>query len=227
MAIKYCSIFIYLSSKKPRAILIDMNRKVIGVVAGIIVSIALAALFIISQKNTSLKVSPKQEATMTQFPSATLKQYVNPTGFTFNYPDNLSLLNNDPKDNSTYADIQLSAKQMDGKINIKIKDSKFLSAAQFFKETASGSASPQDVKLGTLPASELKEKDKTRLAAVDQGILFTIEVLPAGKSDYWANVYSAILTSFSFSSQAQNAPATQDVEDTSDSVSFEGEETVE
>lgn len=204
-----------------------MDKRMIGLLFGIIVFLALGTGLFITSKRTSSPPSEKTgETEKVKLPSPTLKGYTDSSGFTLNYPDNLSLLNSDTKDNNTYADIQLSAKDVLGKMHIRIIDSKYSSVSQFFQENASSSAKLKDVKLGTLAASQIQAKDRVLLAALDKGVLFTVEVLPEAQEDYWANVYSTILTSFSFNPQSQST-ATSGGGDNSDAVSFEGEETVE
>lgn len=205
-----------------------MDKKIAAALVTLLILSGLGAFFLFSKKASGPSVGIPRQQEARKLPSATLKGYVDSSGFGFNYPDNLSLLKNDTKDNATYADIQLTAKEASGKIQIKIVDSKYSSVEQFFKDYTK--ASPTDLKegkLGSLKAREIQEKERTLLAAVDQGVLFTIEMTPEGMLDYWTNVYNPILTSFSFSSQSSNSTASKIAEDGQDAVSFEGEETIE
>lgn len=138
--------------------------------------------------------------------SKTLKIYTDPSGFSFSYPDNLSLINHEATSSATYADIELTAKGLFGSLNLKITDSKAFTPAQTAKET----------KLGSLKAYELASNNKLVLAAFDQGILFTIE---SDKDNLWKEVYQKVKEDFAFSSP----PVTS----SDDSVTFEGEEVVE
>ena len=156
-------------------------------------------------------------------PSETTKTYSDPNGFSFNYPDNLSLNNNETTDNSTYADIQLLAKGVGGSLNIKIVDSKYSTLNAYFKEN-NITDTPKEIKLGSLKAQEVKASDKLLLVSIDQGILFTVEVSQGVKSEFWNKVYNKVISDFSFapSAQAGNPSAGE-----STGVSFEGEEVVE
>lgn len=138
-------------------------------------------------------------------PSKTLKNYADPAGFSFNYPDNLSLTNNEATSSASYADITLNSKDVEGGLNIKISDSKAFTPAQASKET----------KLGSLKAYEKENNNKLVLEAFDQGILFKVE---SDKNNFWKDVYSQVIKDFSFA-PPQVASA--------DDVSFESEEVVE
>lgn len=149
-------------------------------------------------------------------PSETLIDYTDPTGFTFSYPDNLSITKKDT-DTNTYADVQLSSKDVNGSLSLKIEDSKFVTLDKWVKLNKSASVGdPKEVKLGNLKSVEIKTGDRLLLGALDQGIFFTIE-MPRVEEDFWDKVYQKTLKSFSFA-----PPATSEGE-----VSFEGEEVVE
>lgn len=148
-------------------------------------------------------------------PSNTLLDYTDPAGFSFSYPDNLSIVKNETTDNK-YADITLSSKDISGSLNLKISDSKFKTLDEWVKLNK---GTLKETNLGTLKAAEIKTSDRLYLGALDQGILFTIEI-PRVEEEFWMKVYDKILSGFSFV-----APA--DAASTPDDVSFEGEEVVE
>lgn len=152
-------------------------------------------------------------------PSETLKDYSDPSGFTLSYPDNLSLVKNDIADETTYADIQLTSKEVSGSLNLKISDSKFTTLEDWLK-LSKGSA--KEVKLGSLKGMEVTTSDRLLLGALDKGVFFNIE-MPLVEKDFWMKVYDKVLTSFSFASP-ESAGATS--ASTAD-VTFEGEEVVE
>lgn len=150
-------------------------------------------------------------------PSQTLKEYIDENGFKFSYPDNLSLEKNEV-DASTYANIKLSANGVNGSLLLKIIDSKFKTLEDWKKDVAKGEA--KETTLGSLKAQEVKLSDRQILAAIDQGILFTIEI-PLVQEDFWMKVYNIVRSDFAFVASA--GPATSSAED----ISFEGEEVVE
>lgn len=174
------------------------------------------------QKSSLFTPVANREDSIRQIPSETFTDYSDPSGFSFSYPDNLSLEKNDTEDNSTYADLKLSAKDVNGSLSLKIIDSKFNTLDEWLKLNSSSSNPPKDVKLGNLKAIEVMTNDRLLLAALDQGVLFSIEV-PLIDEDFWMKVYNKILSGFTFAPpQAGEA-----VSSSSDGVFFEGEEVVE
>ncbi|EKD89865.1 MAG: hypothetical protein ACD_32C00119G0002 [uncultured bacterium] len=157
-------------------------------------------------------------------PSETLLEYQDPSGFTFSYPDNLSIVKNDIEDESTYADIQLTAKDVNGSLSLKISDSKFTTIEEWLKLNKDASIQvPKEVSLGTLKGREVKLNDRLLLGVLDKGIFFDIEI-PRIEEKFWMKVYEKVLANFSFA-----APETTSTQTgvSSDDVVFESEEVVE
>lgn len=201
-----------------------MGKKI--VVVGLCVILGLIALMLVLNPNAKksltnpLITNPQPQAVE---PSETLKDYSDPAGFSFTYPDNLSLTKQETVDNSTYADLLVSSKDVSGSLSLKITDSKFKSINDWLKlNQAAALEKPEEVKLGTLPAIQLKLKDRLLLGALDQGIFFNIE-MPLVEENFWTKVYGKILAGFSFAPPTAASNTTSDTDD----VSFEGEEVVE
>lgn len=190
-----------------------MKKKII--LAVLIIGVVATGLVVLNPvKKSSLTIPHLQEAKR-NLPSETFIDYTDPAGFTFSYPDNLSIIKNDT-DASTYADLQLSSKDVSGSLNLKITDSEFATINDWLKLYKS---EPVEKKLGNLQAMEVKTPDRLYLGALDQEIFFTIE-MPRIEEEFWMKVYDKLLSGFSF---VAPAAATS----TSDDVSFEGEEVVE
>ena len=214
-----------------------MNKKARILLALTIGSIIIALLLFRGSKGSSssatstnqLKLEGSQkQVTADIVPSKTFKSYADPSGFTFNYPDNLSIINNDPKSPNIYADIQLAANGLANSLAIKISDSSFTSLDQWLKVNNPSSAPVKEVKLGNIKAEEITTNDRLLLGALDQGVLFTIEVPFGGKKDFWMNVYNKVLADFTFAPPVKNSANGGDgVSSSSDDVTFEGEESVE
>src|SRR3989344_5236864 len=156
-----------------------MGRKIIPLVI-IIVLLILGAwnLFFRPSSNlassTSQSLSPFQTQKKAQ-PSETLIDYEDPSGFSFSYPDNLSISKADLDDN-TYADLELSSKDVSGSLSLKITDSKFKTLDEWVKLNREASKEePREVKLGTLKAIQITTADRIMLGSLDQGIFFSIE----------------------------------------------------
>lgn len=164
-----------------------------------------------------------QKAAKEILPSETSLEYTDPSGFSFSYPDNLSILKNDITDNSTYADIQLSSKDVNGNLSLKITDSKFATLDEWLKSNkVTSSEVPKEVQLGNLKGVEVKLKDRLLLGILDKGVFFNIE-MPLVEENFWMKVYSKVLASFSFAAP-ENASST---DASANNVIFEGEEVIE
>lgn len=199
-----------------------MNKKTFILFAGILVILGLGTK-ILFFSNKGSEASPSTTQILKQKPevSNTLKSYSDPSGFSFNYPDNLSILPNDLKDANSYADLQLVSKDIEGSLHLKITDSKLKTLDEWVEKTGSKNA-PKEVMLGNLKAVELEVGDKIELAALDLGILFNIQV---DKSSYFQKVYEKVLADFTFIQPTQ-ASTSEGIRG-EDDISFEGEEVVE
>lgn len=186
----------------------------IGLIFLILAAVVLGFL-VLRQSEQKKPVSSAISEIKKNEPSNTLLDYTDPAGFSFSYPDNLSTVKNETLDNE-YADITLSSKDISGSLNLKITDSKFKTLDEWAKLNK---GEPAEKKLGNLKAMEVKTSDRLYLGALDQGILFTIE-MPLLEEDFWMKVYEKVLSGFSFVAPAATAAAPDD-------VSFESEEVVE
>lgn len=160
----------------------------------------------------------KPQKTNLQSPSTisdTFIEYTDPAGFSFSYPDNLSLIKNEIEDDEIYADLQLNSNNVSGSLNLKITDSELNSLDEWEKLNT---GTVKEVPLGNLKAKEIRLKDRLLLGALDQGIFFTIE-MPLLEEDFWNKVYDQVLKSFSFETEESAIPT--------ESIIFEGEEVVE
>lgn len=155
--------------------------------------------------------------------SKTVKEYTDPSGFSFNYPDNLSLTNNEIKSERIYADIKLSMKELEGGISIVISDSSFNKLEDWASANSAESSTVTEAKLGNLKASEMLNTDRLILGALDLGVLFTVEVKFGDSKDFWMESYNKILGEFTFVAPTANSTSTANF---SEEVIFEGEEVV-
>lgn len=205
-------------------ILILVKQKTLIFIAVLVVLAAGGALYFLSapKKQASSPYSP--EIIKEAKPSETFIEYTDPSGFTFNYPDNLSIEKSEEMDSSTYADLQLFSKDVSGSLALRINDTKLKSVDDWAKETAPQGA-PIEKKLGTLKALEVKTGDRMMLGAIDQGVLFSIEV-PLIEQDFWMQVYNKLLTDFTFAVPETTSTA-GGVSYDSEEVIFESEEVVE
>lgn len=161
-------------------------------------------------------------------PSETSIEYTDPAGFTFSYPDNLSITNNNSGENAdpdAYADLQIFSRAKSGSLSLKIADTSLKTTEEWLKEmNISESNVPTSKKLGDLDAIEVKTSDRIMLAALDQGILFTVE-MPLIEQQFWNPVYDKALTTFTFAQP--EVVVAQGSTGSEGEVIFEGEEVVE
>lgn len=159
-------------------------------------------------------------------PSETFIEHTDPAGFEFAYPDNLSIEKSDSEDPNIYSDLQIFSKSVNGSIKIRIEDTRFKSLDEWIKSNnIPDTTVPQEKKLGNLSAKEIKTGDRLMLGAIDQKILFTIEV-PLIEEKFWMKVYEKILSDFTFISPEAENSSSGNTSSQSD-VIFEGEEVVE
>lgn len=201
-----------------------MDKKTVWLLGAILGIIILGILILNPFKQKSAGSAPglslQQAAEIT--PSKTLKTYTDPSGFSFNYPDNLSLLNNELKAADSYAELQLTASGVSGSLVLKITDSKLTSLDEWVKDKNSTAEAPKEMKLGSLKALQIKSNDKLLLGALDQGILFTIEI---PQEDFWKEVLNIVVADFSFIQPSSGEASAGD--SGSSDVTFDGEEVVE
>ena len=161
-----------------------------------IIVVGSSAWYLFKNKQT---ISPLSEDTTTvvlkELPSKTLKEYVDDSGFSFKYPGDVVISKKEINDDDTYTNLELTAKDIRRSILIKITETQLKSIDDWFLENKL--ATPiKDVELGGLSGKETRALDKLTAVALDQGVLFTIE-LNSG-SEYWLSVYTTTLSSFAF-----------------------------
>lgn len=203
-----------------------MNKKTVlllAFVAGMII-LGVKLLIFPQQKTPLLSPQSNLEAKEEIKPSETLIEYTDPSGFSFSYPDNLSIVKAETEEASSYADLQLFSKEVSGSLSLKITDSKISSLDEWLKANKiPASNTPKHTKLGNLKALEVKTVDRLLLGALDQGVQFSIE-LPLIEQDFWMKVYDKLLAEFSFVSP--DTAVSQGISGSED-ITFEGEEVIE
>lgn len=159
-------------------------------------------------------------------PSETVIEYTDPAGFGFSYPDNLSISKAEIEDPNVYTDLQIYSKDVSGSIKLKISDTKIATLSAWLKDNGiPTSNTPKETKLGNLTALEVKTNDRLMLGALDQGVLFTVEV-PRIEEEFWMKAYEKLIAGFGF--VAPETTSTSANSDLSGSdIIFEGEEVVE
>ena len=215
-----------------------VNRKTLILAVGAVcLVVGLVAFFILNPKGSTKQALSEPETQKEVVPSKTYIDYEDPAGFSFSYPDNISLANriaeNDDStaDPDAYADLQLFSKDKSGSINLRIEDTKLKTIDDWKKgNQIPAEITPTEKKLGSLTAEEFRTKDRVMLVSIDQGILFTVD-MPIIEEVFWNEVYEKVISGFSFGAPetevAQAGSGGSAAAPAGDEVIFEGEEVVE
>lgn len=172
----------------------------IGIVGGVLLIVGIISYVLMNQSLPKPNEKIVTSLPAKKMPSETTKDYRDPSGFTFNYPDDLTLEKRETNDSASYASLILENKEIKGDISIDVVDTKLKTIQEWLTKNnyASGSAIVTPKQLGTLSAIEVKTKDKIILAAIDNGVLFMISVLFDGEEDFWKEAYRVVAADFSF-----------------------------
>lgn len=196
-----------------------MNKNKAIIVSVIIVVVTIIATFYILNSGKKPVSSNTNQAldTLEKQPSKTLKEYSDNAGFSFQYPNDVQVDNIEIKDNITYSNLKLTSNQTKGKILIKVVDTQLKSVDDWFaKEGLKGDI--KGIKIGEISGGQLQKGDKISAAAINQNILFTIEV-DTQNQKYWQSVYGVILASFNFVAQEESTSTEeQSLDDSGDAV---------
>lgn len=210
--------------KKFSAILKVMNKRIIGGLIGIVgLSIGMVVVLNNTQKDSQPSTSIAPTMSVVKMPSEELQEYVDDSGFSFQYSKDITIKKQEDKDDTLYANLLLVSDQVNGNISIKIADSKLSSLDEWLENTkeATMTGKPNEIKFSGMSAYELKNGKKIVTVALDNGILFTISMEALENSIFWQKVYDKLINSFSFT-----VPQTSTGESTDESQSS-GDEIVE
>jgi len=200
-----------------------MKKVTIVILGGFFV--ALIIFISLTQKTKNL-ISPisKGQLLPTKIVSLSSKSkiYINPSGFSFKYPESFLLNEKKINDQSTYAWIELTDPQRKGIISIKLEDYDLSKIDDWFTAARKNGIKGEikKVKLADLEGREFTTGNQTITLALDQGgVLITIT------TDLLLPAYNQIVSSFIFSQPAQTT--TNISGDESGDIIFEGEEVIQ
>ena len=202
-----------------------MSKKVIILLVIFMILVIGAIIYISRGKEKTVspvsnkKVSPTSAAKK-------MKEYTDPSGFKFNYPDDLEVLAKDVSTSNTlYADIIITATASGrkGQITITAEDTTKTFFDEAFKDKTT-----IETKLGDVDAYQYQEKSKLITTAYDQGVRFTLTTDLSQEKSYWFGVNKQIVNSFEFIQPETSTQSTDNSSNSSgDEIIFEGEETIE
>lgn len=204
-----------------------MNTKIMFISVGILVAVGIG-IFVYRtvqyDAKSSGKVNTSTNSSSQSVTSQTVKEYSDPAGFKFSYPDSASVSPKNTTDDNTYSSLEITSTSTAGKITIEAVSSDLLA----LDDMLASKTGVTNLKLADLTAKQYAEKGNLITLALDEGVLFTITTSSGGNVDYWNEVNSKIISSFTFAlpetTQVQSDTPSQS--DDSD-ISFEGEEVIE
>lgn len=179
-------------------------------------------------RNKIFKKNVKVIPSVVQEEKPTLVTWNDPAGFSFQYPQNITIDKHD-EDTENYAHLELTNASHPGRLIVWAKDTTYTDVATWVKKDASiKDAAVIDTSLGGKPAKKIilaqsaSSGKKLITGAIDEQILFTIEAEPTGEDPYWQQTYDAISQSFVFVSvSGSDTSAVGEVQDTSPVVDEE------
>lgn len=140
-------------------------------------------------------------------PSITTKTYVDDAGFQFDYPDDLIVAKKESTSSAVYTSVEVSSQKVAGRLSFVVEDTKSLNVDDWIAKNITGTTlEEKSVTLGNIQAKIITQNDKTIIVAIDQKVLFKLEVSPEKENEYWNTAFATVLSSFSFSAP-QTAPA--------------------
>lgn len=182
-----------------------------------------------SEKITSpLGQNKRETLSATQEPlSDSLKEFTDPSGFKFKYPDNFSVSTAEPENENVYSSLTLSSDEFVAKTSILVEATTAKSLDDWLLQIPSkiDKSKLQKTKLADLAAVQFETDAKVITIAYDTDVLFTITTELKNKRETMLKLNETILASFAFQPPVESAEATS--ESSEGDVIFEGEETVE
>lgn len=210
-----------------------MDRKIIIITFGSSLLI-IGAIFLLNIRSSKEKqnlvsgVAKSGSSSSEKMPSSILKEYSDPSGFNFSFPEDVKIDKKD--DESLYANLSFVSDGLDGNIALTVSDAVNSSLDDWKKENNAllSGLLINESNLGNISGISFNNQDKITLVVVDQGVEFKIVVDYKSQKKYWQSVYNSILNSFSFVSSSPETPNTESLpaQSEEDAV-FEGEEVVE
>jgi len=126
-----------------------------------------------------------------------LKEYVDEAGFSFSYPETLSIKEVANQDSQTYSALEVFlAKNPTEKLTIKVTDTANKDINEWVTKNRQTDWQVNEAVLAQMNGKLVKSGSKIILAAIKQEILFIIEA-PNDSSGYWLKQINTIAQNFS------------------------------
>src|SRR3989304_8940145 len=161
-----------------------MSKKVIVIVIVFLVGSVLSFIFFqnsfnknppLVKTNAATKTSPQPNI------SLTTKEFSDPAGFKFSYPNSVSVTQKNTTDDTVYSFLKITSSSTSGNITIKAVSSDLLA----LDDMLTAKTGVTDVQFADLTAKQYAEKGAVVTLALDKGVLFTITVFSDGNVKFW------------------------------------------
>ncbi|MBI2405588.1 hypothetical protein HYV21_00850 [Candidatus Microgenomates bacterium] len=189
-----------------------MSKKFIAGVVGILFLVASAVFLFRTQNRGGIALINNLGEGTTEVAISGQSTYEDGSGFSFAYPDNVTVTEKTIPDDSYYSLLELSASQKEGKVTVTVQDTSASTLDEWFESDpdspklarVTGAASLGEVAAKQYAYSRGAQNIITTLA-VDLGVLYRIE----GPQDggFWEEVQNMVVSSFAVA--PPTAPSSQ------------------
>lgn len=208
-----------------------MSKKWIIVIIFVVIAIGagiLGAIFLIqnNKSQTSKETGSLSDSLSKIIPQAkkeaVLKKHTDEAGFSFSYPDTVTVVDNTPEEGNYYSLLNLSQGSI--KATISLEDTKAKTVEEYLKSnskyanlTLSGATS-----FGGISAKEYEDQSSKYIFAIDQGVLYIFEY---PNNEEWIEVFDKIIETFAFKGEEKTTTSQKSAP--AESVIYEEEEVIE
>ena len=210
-----------------------MSKRVFFLAFGVIATISVAAILLVNLTKTGKITSPidensKEKVVDNQKLSGNLKEYTDPSGFKFKYPNNFIVSANDQLNENVYSSLTLGSDKIASQTSILVEATNTKSLDDWLLKNKIRLSEEKllKTKLTDLAAVQYEADGKVITIAYDTGALFTITTELKPDRETMLDLHKTILESFAF--QQPPPPSSETALDGEvGDVIFEGEETIE
>lgn len=222
----------YLQLKMQIRIQVLKQKKVLIILAVVVVISVIGGLLWFRSRQTASEVLSPTEQTSEVTPAQTganLLTWNDQAGFTFQYQPGIKINKHD-EDQGNYAHLDLYLDSKDGVVKILASDTKYKTAEEWANKEKKSSQAEVEIMEATLSGKSARkitfsDTQTTTIGVVDEGLLFTIKLEP-DKEGYWQKIFDQTVSTFTLVYPTA-APSSQGSSAADDSSVIEEEEIIE
>lgn len=158
-------------------------------------------------------------------------QYDDPAGFSFQYPNALTIVDETPPNDAYYSLLTLKNSGESMKMTLLVKDTPYKTAAEWMQkdpEAPKNATILGPVSIGGAGGTQYSENGKLLTVAVDQGVVYRIESIKDG--GFWERAHGQIVSTFMLSdpsAQTKNRQSSSPSASSGNNTVYETEEVVQ